>query len=170
MRILLTAASIVFCATAFAASTTNTQQESIVMPTTPQPTAQQNKSAGEAFLAENAKKPGVKTTADGLQYKIIHEGSGTPPTATDTVTVNYEGTLIDGTVFDSSYKRGQPATFPVNGVIKGWTEALQLMKPGATWMLYIPAKLAYGKQGAGSKIGPDETLIFKVDLLSVSKS
>ena len=127
------------------------------------------KQAGEAFLMANKTKPGVVTLKDGLQYKIITPGNGASPTAADTVTVNYAGTLIDGTEFDSSYKRGEPATFPVSGVIPGWTEALQLMKPGATWMLYIPADLAYGDQGAPPSIGPNETLIFKVELLNVKK-
>ena len=132
--------------------------------------AQKNETAGKTFLADNAKKPGVITTPSGLEYKILDAGQGDSPTATDTVTVNYEGTLIDGTVFDSSYKRGQPATFQVGGVIKGWQEALQLMKPGATWMLYIPADLAYGSRGSMGAIGPNETLIFKVNLMSVNKA
>jgi len=127
----------------------------------------QNSQQGAAFLSTNKSKPGVKTTASGLQYKIIKAGSGTPPALTDTVTVNYSGSLINGTVFDSSYKRGQPATFPVGGVIKGWQEALTMMKPGAVWMLYIPANLAYGAAGAPGAIGPNQTLIFKVNLISV---
>jgi FKBP-type peptidyl-prolyl cis-trans isomerase FklB len=126
--------------------------------------------AGQQFLAKNAKETGVVTLPSGLQYKIITPGTGDMPTANDTVTVNYEGKLIDGTVFDSSYKRGQPATFKVGQVIKGWQEALKLMKPGATWMLYIPAELAYGPQGSMGAIGPNETLIFKVDLISVKKA
>jgi FKBP-type peptidyl-prolyl cis-trans isomerase FklB len=118
--------------------------------------------AGAAFLAENAKKPGVTVTSSGLQYKVVKDGTGRAPAATDTVTVNYRGTLVDGTEFDSSYKRGEPATFPVNGVIAGWTEALQLMKEGAQWQLVIPANLAYGDRGplAG------QTLIFDVELIS----
>lgn len=132
-------------------------------------TATKNLTEGQAFLAKNAKMPGVVTLPSGLQYKIITPGQGEHPKATDTVTVNYEGTLIDGTVFDSSYKRGTPATFPVNGVIKGWQEALQLMTPGATWMFYIPESLAYGKQGSMGAIGPNETLIFKVNLISIKK-
>ncbi len=131
--------------------------------------AAKNQQEGEAFLAKNGKEAGIVTLPSGLQYKIVNPGAGTSPTATDTVTVNYEGTLINGTVFDSSYKRGQPATFKVNQVIKGWQEALQLMKPGATWMLYIPSNLAYGPQGSMGAIGPNETLIFKVDLISVKK-
>ncbi len=133
---------------------------------------EKNKKEGEAFLAANKKKKGVKTLESGLQYKIITKGTGTggTPKATDTVTVNYRGTLIDGTEFDSSYKRGQPATFPVNGVIPGWTEALQLMKEGSKWELYIPSKLAYGEKGAGNTIGPNAVLIFEVELISINKS
>jgi FKBP-type peptidyl-prolyl cis-trans isomerase FklB len=129
--------------------------------------AAKNTAEGEKFLAENKKKEGVKTTASGLQYKVLKEGSGTPPKETDTVVTNYKGTLIDGTEFDSSYKRNEPATFPVNRVIKGWTEALQLMKPGAKYQLFIPASLAYGERGAGQLIGPNATLIFEVELLSI---
>lgn len=124
-----------------------------------------NRQAGEAFLAENAKKDGVKTTASGLQYKVITEGSGTSPAATDIVTVNYEGKLIDGTVFDSSYERGEPVEFPLNQVIPGWTEGLQLMKPGAKYEFYIPSDLAYGEVG-NPEIEPNSVLIFTVDLLS----
>ncbi len=112
-------------------------------------------------------KEGVKTTASGLQYKVLKEGSGAPPKETDTVVTNYKGTLLDGTEFDSSYKRNEPATFPVNRVIKGWTEALQLMKPGSKYQLFIPAALAYGERGAGRDIGPNATLIFEVELLSI---
>jgi FKBP-type peptidyl-prolyl cis-trans isomerase FklB len=130
---------------------------------------EQNLKAGEAFLAENAKKPGVKTTAGGLQYKILKEGDGPTPKATDTVKVNYKGTLIDGTVFDSSYDRGEPVTFPVNGVIPGWTEALQMMKVGSKWQLFIPANLAYGEHSPSPKIGPNSTLIFDVELLDIEK-
>ncbi|MFT3741621.1 MAG: FKBP-type peptidyl-prolyl cis-trans isomerase [Gammaproteobacteria bacterium] len=122
----------------------------------------------ESFMQENEKKPGVVTLPSGLQYEVITPGEGKKPGPRDTVTVDYEGKLLNGTVFDSSYKRGQPATFPVNGVIAGWQEALQLMNTGATWMLYIPSNLAYGKTGAGGLIGPDETLIFKVHLISVN--
>jgi len=128
--------------------------------------ADKNSKESEKFLAENKAKPGVKTTASGLQYKVEKEGSGTPPKETDTVVVNYRGTLIDGTEFDSSYKRGEPATFPVNRVIKGWTEALQLMKPGAKYQLVIPPDLAYGPGGTGGDIGPNATLIFEVELMS----
>jgi len=130
--------------------------------------AEKNKKEGDAFLAENKKKEGVVTLPSGLQYKIITEGTGKTPKATDTVTVNYRGSLVDGTEFDSSYKRGQPATFPVNGVIKGWTEALQLMKEGAKWQLFIPSDLAYGEK-APPQIGPNATLIFDVELMSVSE-
>ncbi len=130
---------------------------------------EKNKKEGEAFLAENRKKEGVKALPSGLLYKVLSEGKGEIPKATDTVKVNYRGTLIDGTEFDSSYKRGQPATFPVNGVIKGWTEALQLMKPGATWQLFIPSDLAYGDRGApGGLIGPNAALIFEVELIMVN--
>lgn len=126
-----------------------------------------NIKAGEAFLAENAKKAGVKTTASGLQYKVVKAGTGKSPTPNDTVKVHYHGTLADGTVFDSSVDRGEPVTFPVNGVIPGWTEALQLMKVGDKWQLVIPANLAYGDQGAGGKIGPNSVLQFDVELLEI---
>lgn len=129
--------------------------------------AEKNKTEGDAFLAENKKKEGVKILPSGLQYKVITEGSGKSPKATDTVTVNYRGTLTDGTEFDSSYKRGQPATFAVNGVIPGWTEALQLMKEGAKWQIVIPSNLAYGEKGAGNSIGPNAVLVFEVELVSV---
>ena len=122
---------------------------------------------GEAFLAENAKKPGVVTLPSGLQYKVITEGKGASPKATSTVTTQYAGRLIDGTEFDSSYKTGQPATFALGSVIKGWTEALQLMKPGSKWELYIPANLAWGEQGGGAVIPPNATVIFTVELISV---
>jgi len=134
-----------------------------------QTSQEQNKSPGEAFLAANKNKPGVVTLADGLQYKIIVDGKGEKPTASDSVTVHYAGTLIDGTEFDSSYKRKEPATFPLRAVIPGWTEALQLMKVGSTWELYIPAMLAYGSRGAPPSIGPNQTLIFKVELLGIKK-
>jgi FKBP-type peptidyl-prolyl cis-trans isomerase FklB len=123
--------------------------------------------AGEAFLAENKSKEGVVALPSGLQYKILTAGTGPKPTANDTVTCNYRGTLLNGKEFDSSYKRGQPASFPVIGVIKGWTEALQLMPVGSKWQLFIPADLAYGDRGAGGDIGPGETLIFEVELISI---
>jgi FKBP-type peptidyl-prolyl cis-trans isomerase FklB len=126
-----------------------------------------NKQEGEKFLAENKEKEGVVTLPSGLQYQVLKEGTGSSPSRNDKVTTHYHGTLIDGTVFDSSYERGQPATFPVSGVIAGWTEALQLMKEGAKWRLFIPSDLAYGSRGAGQDIGPDTTLIFDVELLSV---
>jgi FKBP-type peptidyl-prolyl cis-trans isomerase FklB len=127
-----------------------------------------NAAEGEKFLSENKTKEGVKTTASGLQYKVLKEGTGQSPKETDTVVTNYKGTLINGTEFDSSYKRGEPASFPVNRVIKGWTEALQMMKPGSKYQLFVPANLAYGERGAGQDIGPNETLIFEVELLSVT--
>src|SRR5579872_484315 len=128
---------------------------------------EENKKTGDAFLAQNKSKDGVKTTADGLQYKVITQGTGPTPTANDTVSVNYRGTLINGTEFDSSYKRGQPASFPVSGVIKGWTEALQLMPVGSKYQIFIPSDLAYGERGPGPEIGPNSTLIFEVELLSI---
>lgn len=121
--------------------------------------------SGEKFMETNKVKKGVVTLPSGLQYEIITEGKGKKPGINDMVTVDYEGKLVNGEIFDSSYKRGQPATFPVNGVIQGWQEALQLMPVGSTWMLYIPSDLAYGKAGAGGVIGPDEALIFKVHLI-----
>ena len=126
-----------------------------------------NKAAGDAFLAENGKRPEVKTTPSGLQYEVITKGTGAQPTADDTVEVHYTGKLIDGTVFDSSVERGVPATFGVTQVIPGWVEALQLMKVGAKWRLFIPSQLAYGPQGAGNVIGPNATLIFDVELLKI---
>jgi FKBP-type peptidyl-prolyl cis-trans isomerase FklB len=134
---------------------------------TMQKQSEKNKADGEKFLAENAKKAGVKTLPSGLQYKVITPGKGKTPKASDTVTVHYKGTLIDGTEFDSSYKRGEPASFPVSGVIPGWIEALQLMKEGAKWQLFIPPNLAYGERGAGRDIGPNATLLFEVELISV---
>ncbi len=126
-----------------------------------------NKAEGEKFLAENAKKPGVKVTGSGLQYEVLRQGDGPKPSATDRVTVHYRGTLLDGTEFDSSYSRKQPATFPLNGVIKGWTEGVQLMSVGSKYKFYIPSELAYGARGAGSRIGPNSTLIFEVELLGI---
>lgn len=136
---------------------------------------EKNKREGEAFLAENAKKEGVKThqvklpsgTNAVLQYKIMTAGTGAKPTTNDTVITNYRGTLIDGTEFDSSYKRGEPATFPVTGVIKGWTEALLMMPVGSKWQLFIPSELAYGERGAGRNIGPNATLIFDIELIGI---
>lgn len=123
--------------------------------------------AGKEFLAENAKKEGVVTLESGLQYEVITEGNGDKPKATDQVECHYHGTLIDGTVFDSSVQRGEPATFPVNGVIQGWVEALQLMPVGSKWRLAIPSDLAYGERGAGQQIGPHTTLVFEVELLAI---
>jgi FKBP-type peptidyl-prolyl cis-trans isomerase FklB len=131
--------------------------------------AEANKAAGAAFLAANSKKPGVVTLPSGLQYQIITQGTGPKPTINDKVKCHYHGTLIDGTVFDSSVERGQPVDFPVGGVIKGWVEALQLMPVGSKWKLFIPADLAYGDRDAGQKIGAGSTLIFDVELLSIEK-
>lgn len=129
--------------------------------------AQKNLEAGEAFLAENAKKDGIVELESGLQYEVIKMGNGEKPSATSTVKTHYHGTLIDGTVFDSSVERGQPASFPVNRVIAGWTEALQLMPVGSKWRLFVPSNLAYGPQGSRGAIGPNETLIFEVELLAI---
>lgn len=126
-----------------------------------------NAEEGKKFLEENAKKEGVVTLPSGLQYKVITEGSGKQPTSEDTVKVHYRGTLVDGTEFDSSYSRNEPAEFPVGGVIPGWTEALQLMKEGSKWQLVLPPELAYGERGAGPRIGPNATLVFEVELLEV---
>jgi FKBP-type peptidyl-prolyl cis-trans isomerase len=131
--------------------------------------AESNKAEGTAFLEANKAKPGVVTQPDGLQYKILHAGTGPKPAMTDTVACNYRGTLIDGTEFDSSFKRGQPTTFPVSGVIKGWTEALQLMPVGSKWQLFVPASLAYGDRAPSAVIGPDRTLIFEVELVSIQE-
>ena len=129
--------------------------------------AENNKKEGEAFLTANKAKDGVVTLPSGLQYKVLQPGDGPKPAAGDSVVCNYRGTLLDGTEFDSSYKRGQPATFPVSGVIRAWTEALQLMPVGSKWQLFVPAELAYGERGAGPAIGPDATLVFEVELLSI---
>jgi len=129
---------------------------------------EKNKKEGEKFLSENKNKPGVVTTASGIQYKVIKSGNGKTPKADDKVTANYKGRLIDGTEFDNSYKRGEPATFPVSGVIKGWTEILQLMKEGDIWEVYIPANLAYGENAAGPQIGPNSVLIFQIELIKVN--
>ncbi len=131
-------------------------------------TGDKNAAEGKKFLAENKTKEGVKTTASGLQYKVLKEGTGPSPKETDTAKVNYRGTTIDGTEFDSSFKRGEPASFPVNRVIKGWTEGLQLMKVGSKYQLFVPADLGYGERGAGSDIGPNATLIFDVELLGIT--
>jgi len=131
---------------------------------------EKNIKEGEAFLEENKKKEGVQTLPSGLQYKVIKPGTGKKPKPTDNVTTHYRGTLVDGTEFDSSYKRGTPVTFPVNGVIPGWTEALQLMQEGAKWQLFLPPNLAYGERGAGRDVGPNATLIFEVELISVQEN
>jgi FKBP-type peptidyl-prolyl cis-trans isomerase FklB len=130
---------------------------------------EKNVAEGKKFLEENKKKKGVVTLPSGLQYEVIKEGKGPKPKATDKVTTHYHGMLIDGSVFDSSVDRGQPATFPVNGVIQGWVEALQLMNQGSKWRLYIPSNLAYGERGSGPKIGPNTTLIFDVELISINQ-
>src|SRR6202007_718246 len=126
-----------------------------------------NKKEGDAFQAANKAKEGVKVLPSGLQYKVLKEGTGPKPTATDSVVCNYKGSLINGTEFDSSYKKGEPATFPVSGVIKGWTEALQLMPVGSKWQLVVPPDLAYGARGGGDVIGANSTLIFEVELISI---
>jgi FKBP-type peptidyl-prolyl cis-trans isomerase FkpA len=129
--------------------------------------AEENKAKETQFLEENGKKNGIQTTPSGLQYEVISQGEGVKPGADDTVSVHYEGTLIDGTVFDSSYERGEPAQFPLGGVIPGWTEGIQLMNVGSTYRLFIPSALAYGEQGAGASVPPNSALIFKVELLSI---
>ena len=129
--------------------------------------AKAHKEIGEAFLAVNGKKEGVKTTTSGLQYEVISEGTGPKPSINDTVVTHYHGTLIDGTVFDSSVERGEPAQFPVNGVIQGWIEALQMMQVGSKWRLFVPSDLAYGDQGSGPAIDPGTTLIFEVELIEI---
>jgi FKBP-type peptidyl-prolyl cis-trans isomerase FklB len=129
--------------------------------------AEKNKKEGTEFLAANKAKEGVKTLPSGLQYKVLAEGNGAQPKPTDQIMVNYRGTLLDGTEFDNSYKRGEPATLQLKGVIKAWSEALPLMKTGAKWQLFVPADLAYGEKGAGRAIGPNSTLIFEVELLSI---
>jgi FKBP-type peptidyl-prolyl cis-trans isomerase len=154
-----------FCSNGYAADSQATQPAT---GTQMQSTTDTNKTAGQAFLATNKTKPGVVTLPDGLQYKVIKEGTGELPKLNDVVTVNYKGTSIDGVEFDSSYKRGEPATFPVSGVIAGWTEALQLMKVGSTWELYIPAELAYGANGMPPVIAPNQTLVFTVELIKKS--
>jgi len=128
--------------------------------------ADKNKKEGAKFLEENRKKPGVVMLSDSLQYKVLKEGSGKRPTLEDTVTVNYKGTLLDGTEFDSSVKQGKPAVLPLGRLIKGWTEALQLMRPGAKWQIFVPPNLAYGEHGKQPAIGPNATLIFEIELLS----
>jgi len=172
MKIRMTAIALASCAlfcNAYADTQTTTTTSTIgTTVTTSQDQLKQM--TAQAFLASNKDKPGVVTTSDGLQYKIITKGNGPKPTSNDTVTVDYAGKLIDGTEFDSSYKRGQPATFPVKGVIPGWTEALQMMPVGSTWELYIPPELAYGSAGAPPAIAPNQALIFKVHLISINQS
>jgi len=148
-------------------TSSSTHKTSSVTSTQAVDPAEKAKKDGAAFMEKNKTEAGMVTLPSGLQYKIVEAGSGKKPAKNDTVTVDYEGTLLNGTVFDSSYKRGQPASFPVSGVIAGWQEALQLMPTGSTWMLYIPPQLAYGQAGAGGMIGPNETLVFKVHLISI---
>ncbi|MBV9673973.1 MAG: FKBP-type peptidyl-prolyl cis-trans isomerase [Verrucomicrobia bacterium] len=131
--------------------------------------ADRNKADGKQFLEANSKKPGVKTTQSGLQYKVLKEGGGQKPTDTDVVETNYRGTLLDGKEFDSSAKNGGPVSFPVNGVIKGWSEALKMMPVGSKWQLYVPSELAYGDEGAGDEIAPGSTLVFDIELLGIKK-
>jgi FKBP-type peptidyl-prolyl cis-trans isomerase FklB len=152
--------------TVFAASdqTLNTEKDSLSVSI-----KEKNKQNGVAYLEQNKNKPEVVTLPDGLQYKVVTQGTGPKPMLNDTVVVDYQGSLISGKVFDSSYQRGEPAVFPVSGVIPGWQEALQLMSKGSTWMIYIPAELAYGERGAPGSIGPNETLIFKVHLMDIQK-
>ncbi|MFA6409290.1 MAG: FKBP-type peptidyl-prolyl cis-trans isomerase [Gammaproteobacteria bacterium] len=157
------------CASVYALDS-NIQQPIKNEPTQMQTTQDKNQTQGTAFLEANKTKPGVVTLVSGLQYKIIKEGKGAKPSPNDVVTVHYAGTLIDGTEFDSSYKRGQPASFPVGAVIPGWVEALQMMPVGSTWELYIPSQLAYGTRGAPPLIGPNSVLVFKVELLDIKKS
>ena len=149
--------------TASAVALTLTLNTSIIMAQD----ASSNLAQGQAFLKENSTKPGVHTTSSGLQYKVITEGHGKSPKPTDTVLVHYRGTTIDGTEFDSSYKRNEPISFPLNGVIPGWTEGVQLMKEGGKIQLFIPSNLAYGSRGAGGVIAPDSTLVFDIELLKV---
>jgi len=160
-----------FCVNTYAAKNQSTQQPTYKEQSVQSETSETmtNKTGGEAFLAANKTKPGVITLPDGLQYKVIEEGTGAYPTKNDSVTVDYAGKLTNGIEFDSSYKRGKPVTFPVSGVIAGWVEALQLMKEGATWELYIPSTLAYGERGAPPLIGSNETLIFKVHLIKIQQ-
>jgi len=157
------------CTTVYAADS-NIQQPIKNETTLMQTTQDKNLTQGAAFLEANKTKPGVVTLTSGLQYKIITEGKGAKPGQNDVVTVHYAGTLIDGTEFDSSYKRGQPTSFPVGAVIPGWVEALQLMPVGSVWELYIPSQLAYGTRGAPPIIGPNSVLIFKVELLDIKKN
>lgn len=152
----------------YAADTQTTTQGAIMQPTT-QTAQDKNLAEGEKFLQANKTKEGVVILPDGLQYKILKAGNGPKPVASDLVTVHYKGTFVDGKEFDSSYKRGQPATFPVNAVIPGWVEALQLMPVGSKWMLYIPSNLAYGAAGAPGAVGPNKMLIFEVELISIKK-
>jgi FKBP-type peptidyl-prolyl cis-trans isomerase len=166
--------SVALVAVLFAGCSAKENQPAATPSATPTPSAPSAAAAypntpGGAFLTANAKKDRVITTASGLQYKILSSGTGATPKATDTVKVDYQGTLIDGTIFDSSIQRGTPATFPVNGVISGWVEALQLMKVGDKWQVFVPANLAYGEQSPSPQIPPNSVLIFEVDLLDIVK-
>jgi len=156
-----------FCFNAYAETQSTTSTTGTTQMQTDNSSA---KAKGEEFLSSNKKKAGVVTLPDGLQYKVLTTGKGKKPELTDIVVVNYSGKLIDGTEFDSSYKRGEPATFPVGAVIPGWVEALQLMPVGSKWEVYIPSNLAYGEQGAPPAIGPNETLVFTIELLDAKKS
>lgn len=159
------AASLMLGSTVYAADNMTTTGDSSSM----QSQEAKNLQTGEAFLKANQAKPGVKTLPDGLQYQVLVQGKGPKPSKNDTVVVHYSGTLVNGTEFDSSYKRGEPATFPVDGVIPGWVEALQMMPVGSKWKLFIPATLAYGQQGMPPVIGPNETLIFEVSLIGIKR-
>jgi FKBP-type peptidyl-prolyl cis-trans isomerase len=152
---------------AFGLLSNNTYADDQTTDVTKTSTTVTSQDPGAAYLASHKKLPGVKTTADGLQYKVVRQGTGPKPTDSDVVSVNYSGKLLDGTEFDSSYKRGEPASFPVNGVIPGWTEALKLMPVGSEYELVIPAELAYGTAGAPPSIGPNQVLVFKVELLKI---
>jgi FKBP-type peptidyl-prolyl cis-trans isomerase len=152
---------------AFGLLSNNTYADDQTTDATKTATTALSQDPGATYLATHKKLPGVKTTADGLQYKVIRPGTGPKPTDSDVVSVNYSGKLLDGTEFDSSYKRGEPASFPVNGVIPGWTEALKLMPVGSEYELVIPAELAYGTAGAPPSIGPNQVLVFKVELLKI---
>lgn len=173
LKIVPVVAALLLLPTPLLAAQSNTNQTAKPEAKTAKPTtsslAEKNLAEANAFLEENKKKPNVVTLPSGLQYKVITQGTGTPPGPVDFVTVNYRGTLLDGTEFDSSYKRGTPSTFAVNAIIPGWSEALQLMTPGSKWELYVPPNLAYGEQGAGRQIEPNSLLNFEVELIAVKQ-